>query len=479
VDHDDGWAKRLRQARLAKFSTTWQAARALSWMDPKLPDMKTLHRYWSQRWEGGLIRPSRTYRELIEQLLECPGLFRSTGTAARPAPARPPEPPVRAAAGSVTGPAGVPDRRDQPDRPDRPGRHAGTVRPHSVAGRANVPCVDVAGEVRMAADEVADHAAASDAGVGERTVEQLHDDVVRLARGYATRTLVEVFRDARETRNLAARLAERTRRPAQLADLYALAGKAAGVLANAAFDMGYWDAAARFAGSALTYGDLAGSDSLRAWALGMQGFVAHWQGRPEDTLRKVGEALTFAPAGTATVRLRAIEARARGQLSDRDGVASAIRAGEEARESDNRDDLHDGVGGELGYEPARLYLGAASAYVKAGDGSAAEQHARHALDLYAATPSSEWAYYAEHCVRVSLAAGRVLRGDLAGAREALAAVFALPPEQRSAGILGRLDEVRALLAADILRDSREARQLRDDITDFVAGTPTQPLPDET
>lgn len=328
----------------------------------------------------------------------------------------------------------------------------------------------------MATDEAAEHVTDSDTGLSERTVEQLWDEVRRLARGYNLRPLTDVFADARQARNHAARLIGRTHRPSQLADLHAVAGGACGVLANATFDMGYWDAAARFADSAFGYGELAGHDSLRAWALGMQGFVAHWQGRPADALRKLGEALELAPAGTATVRLHSIAARTRGQLSDPDGVDRAVRAAEEARAVDSRDELHDGIGGELGYEPARLHVSAATGYVRLGNGPAAEEHAQRAVEMYESLPVADRAYYAEYGARVDLAAARVLRGDLASARHALLTVFALAPAQRVAGVLGRLDQVRQLLAADIYRDSREARQLADDITDFTTATPAQPLP---
>lgn len=329
----------------------------------------------------------------------------------------------------------------------------------------------------MAADEASEHVADSDTGLGERTLEQLQGEVLRLARGYNLRPLAEVFRDARQTRNHAARLTGRTHRPGQLADLHVLAGAACGVLANATFDMGYWDVAARFADSALGYGDLAGHDSLRAWALGMQAFVAHWQGRPEHAATKLGEAFEFAPAGTAAVRLHSIAARVRGQLSDPDGVARAVQAAEEARETDGQDELHDGIGGELGYEPARIQVSAATAHVRLGDGPTAEQHAQRALEMYESLPVADRAYYAEYGARVDLAAARVLRGDLPGARDALIPVFALAPAQRVAGVLGRLDQVHILLAAPIYRDSREARQLADDITDFTTTTPAHPLPE--
>ena len=463
----DGWAERLREARMRRFRTTWQAAKALSALDPKLPNLRQLHRYWAERWETGRIRPSRTYRELIEQLLDAPGLF--TGEGAQPTPDAPP---TVADVATLAGDAG------SSGTPGRPDGSNWAMRPHSVVGAGYDSRAELRREVRMAAEDAANEAAAADSGIGERTLEQLQEEVVRQARDYPRRPLAEVFADARQTRDLAARLTERTRRPNQLADLFAVAGQACGLLANAAFDMGYWTAADRFAGSALTYADLAGHDSLRSWVLGRQAHLANWQGRPDDALNRLGSALVFAPPGASAMRLRATEARARALLGDRDGVERALRAAEEAQESEHRDELFDGTGGEFGYGPAHAEFSAGSAYVTLTDGPAAELHTQRGLELFEAMPVTDRAYYAEYGARVDLAAARVLRGDLSGARDALVPVFALAPAQRTAGVLGRLDQVLLLLSADIFRDSREAHRLATDITDLTTATPTQPLPDD-
>ncbi|HEX5494078.1 MAG TPA: hypothetical protein VFX70_05820 [Mycobacteriales bacterium] len=466
---DDGWAERLREARAKRFRTTWQAAKALGALDPRLPSLRQLHRYWSQRWETGRTRPNRTYRELIEHLLDTPGLF----TGETPAPAEPAEDTTTSTVGA--GSSG------RPGSSGFAGHFGGSnwwIRPHSVVDSDHNSRAELAKEVRMAAGDAADHAARSDSGAGDRTVEQLQGEVVRQARDYTHRPLPEVFADARQTRDAAAGLVDRTRRPAQLADLYAVAGQACGLLATAAFDMGYWDSAGRLAGSALTYAELAGHDSLRAWVLGRQADLANWQGRPDDALNRLGDALVFAPAGTCAVRLHAIAARSRALLGDRSGVERDIHAAEEARQSEHRDELHDSTGGEFGFVPARQEYNAGSAYTVLQDGTAAERHSQRAVEMYESLPVADRAYYAEYGARVDLAAARVLRGDLSGARHALLTVFALAPAQRVAGVLGRLDQVRQLLAADIYRDSREARQLTNDITDFTTTTPPHQLPPE-
>ncbi|HEY9473359.1 MAG TPA: hypothetical protein VIS06_05830, partial [Mycobacteriales bacterium] len=327
-----------------------------------------------------------------------------------------------------------------------------------------------------AADDAARDSADLGAGHAERTLEQLHADVLRVARGYALRPLPDVFLDARRIREFAVELAGRTRRSDQLTDLNTVAGQACGLLSVAAFDMGYWDASARFADSALSYGDLAGHTSLRAWSMGMQAFMANWQGHASDAAEVISNALEFAPSGTATARLHVFQARSRALLGDRDGVTEAVQAAEEARGAEAHDEMHNAISGEFDYNLARQEVGTGTAYLVIGDGTAAEQHAQRTLDLYASLPAERVSYFAQNAARVDLASARIMRGDLAGAQAALTTVFALPPVQRSAGITSRLGQVRALLAVDLFRNSREAVQLTTDITDFTTDTTARALP---
>ncbi|HEY9475002.1 MAG TPA: hypothetical protein VIS06_14260, partial [Mycobacteriales bacterium] len=453
-----GWAFRLAKARLRRFPTMWQAARALHSLDPKnLPDAKTLHRYWSERWEPGAIRPNRTYRELIERLLDAPGLFRDSAV-------------------SDVNSSSAPELSDLPVQSGRPDISPMPTCRHSLVEN-DLTTRPVRGEeVRMAADESAEHAMMSDAQIGESTLEQLRGDVLRIARGYSLRPLPDVFRAARQTRDIAMRLIDRTHRLAQLADLYVITGQSCGLLATAAFEMGYWDAAARFAGSAHTYGDLAGHKGLRAWALGLHAIIANWQGHPDEALNLLGDGLRQAPAGTATVRLRCIEARSRSLLADRDGTTSALHTAEQARTTDFRDDLHDEIGGEFGFGAARQAFCAGSAYIGLRDGAAAEEHAQRALTLYASAPAGERAYSAENGARIDLGTARLLRGDLDGAREALAPVLALPPVHRVVVLTGRLGQARTLLAGEAFTGSRVARQLDGEIHQFSADTAARALP---
>ena len=59
------------------------------------------------------------------------------------------------------------------------------------------------------------------------------------ARCYSTRAPIEVFGAARRLRDVAQQLAERSRRPSELADLYVISGEANALMGSIAFDLGH------------------------------------------------------------------------------------------------------------------------------------------------------------------------------------------------------------------------------------------------
>jgi thioredoxin-like negative regulator of GroEL len=69
--------------------------------------------------------------------------------------------------------------------------------------------------------------------------------------------------------------------------------------------------------------------------------------------------------------------------------------------------------------------------------------------------------------RVDLAAARTLRGDLAGAENALAAVFTLELDQRTEAVARRLINLGRALGATRYRNAVEASRISEAIEDFT------------
>lgn len=73
----------------------------------------------------------------------------------------------------------------------------------------------------------------------------------------------------------------------------------------------------------------------------------------------------------------------------------------------------------------------------------------------------------EHGARVDLATAWTLRGDLAGAEDALVAVFALDPERSGEAVARRLTSLGRMLGSARYRDAAEAGCIGDAIEDFA------------
>jgi hypothetical protein len=116
-----------------------------------------------------------------------------------------------------------------------------------------------------AAHESSEHAAAFEsASVGPNALEQIGEDILRIARAYVHAPPLPLFGELIRVRNRVYWLLDRTRNPAQQRDLYLVAGQSCGLLASASFDLGYPHAAAQQARAARAYGEIIESRELSA-----------------------------------------------------------------------------------------------------------------------------------------------------------------------------------------------------------------------
>ncbi|MEV5407293.1 XRE family transcriptional regulator [Thermopolyspora sp. NPDC052614] len=322
--------------------------------------------------------------------------------------------------------------------------------------------------IMSAASESSDHAAEIESAfVGSNALEQLEDDVTRLARAYVHAPPLPLFGELTRVRNRVYRLIDRTRHPGQQRDLYLVAGQVCGLLASASFDLGYPHAAAEQARAARVYGEVIGHNELTAWSDGLLACVEFWTGRPGQALRLVERGLAIAPEGTTRVRLLSIAARASALLGDVDGTREAILDARRARGPGSQ--MHDGIGGEFGFDEARQAFCAGTAYLSARLGAEAAAECERALTLYRdASVERRW-YAAEASTSVDLAAARLITGDIDGAAVALAPVFALPPDRRVEGLVKRLGQVSTSLASISFSSGRT---LMERIENFTAETAT-------
>ncbi|WP_254910265.1 hypothetical protein [Micromonospora sp. NBS 11-29] len=327
-----------------------------------------------------------------------------------------------------------------------------------------------------AADAIAKDSLLSSVGVPHESIEALQQDMALLARSGGMAAF-DTFSSARRLRDEARALAERTRRPGELADLFVVIGQGASLMASTAFDLGHWRESAALARAATQYADLAGHASLKAWTYGLQMTLANWRSEPDAALSYFERAMRAAPDGEPKLRLRYIAARSHALLDDSDSAAAVLNAAQRDREAaDGRpDDLATSTGGEFAFGDARAAACAAAAWLDLRNGDQAARYAREALSVYEALPAARRPYSQISGTNIDVAAAYLHMRDKDGAAEALRTVLELPPHKRNVSLTGRLARIERLLNEAPWSGDAEARQLGKRIEVWLSETSARPL----
>jgi hypothetical protein len=313
--------------------------------------------------------------------------------------------------------------------------------------------------------------------VTAESVEQVYDDLRRLAVAYPQRPLSELLGDLVEVQDTVYQLLEQRQRPQQARELYLLAGVVGGLLAKASHDLAEPHAALTQARAAFVCADSADHNGLRAWLRGLQTMVAYWAGRHNESVRYARSGAEFASRsrGTVSVWLPASEARALAALGDGNGARTAIRRAEEAWNHVQPDQL-DELGGICSFNRSRALYYAADALAWLPDqAEEAGEYAGQAVLAYSDSASPEWAFGDQAGSHADLAISRLALGELDGAVEAIAPVLQLESKRRINGIVHSVERVQAALAHSGLATDERAGDLVDEIESFTR-TPAAALP---
>ncbi|HKR48438.1 MAG TPA: hypothetical protein VJT72_02455 [Pseudonocardiaceae bacterium] len=316
--------------------------------------------------------------------------------------------------------------------------------------------------------ESVDHAIKAASALDPSALEHLHDAAQRAARAYYVTPPLVMLTDLVRLRDTVYEQLDRTHKPRQQAELYLLAGQFCGLLSSVSFDLGHPEVAEEQARAAHTYGNVIDHPSLRAWARALQVSVMFWTARPRRAASLAATALEAAPVGTARARLHSAHARSLALIGARQEVRAALDAAADELQRAGDDQFMDEIGGECGFDHSRRALCAGASFVALGDGEQAETEATTALALFGEVPERARWVAGELGTRVDLATARTLRGDLAGAEDALVAVFALDPERRTEAVVQRLTNLGRMLGSARYRDAVEADRIGEAIEHFTA-----------
>jgi tetratricopeptide (TPR) repeat protein len=327
----------------------------------------------------------------------------------------------------------------------------------------------------MAADRARRFAMLTSESTTPDAVEQLRDDVQRLALAYPQRPLAEILSDLVETQDTLFTLLERRQTPQQARQLHFLASVTSGLLAKASHDLADPHAAMLQARTAVLCADQADHNGLRAWLRGLQSMVAYWAGRYAEAVRyaELGSNFADQTTGTTSVWLPVSAARAYAALGNADKALGAIRAAEDAWNHVEPDAM-DELGGICTFnQPRTLYYAADALAWLPSESTQAVAFATRAVAAYADTNDPAWAFGDQAGSQSDLAIARIASRDIEGATEALSPVLELSPGQRINGIVNSAQRVhQAITRAGLTND---ARDLVERIEDF-ATTPLRALP---
>ena len=316
------------------------------------------------------------------------------------------------------------------------------------------------------------NAAATTSG---EVVDQLQDDVHRLALAYPQRPLGEILGDLVDIQDSIFTLLEQRQRPAQARQLSFLGGVVSGILAKVSHDLGEPHTAMAQARTGYLCADNADHDGLRAWLRGLQSLISYWAGRTQESVRYAQAGTEFAARcrSSTAVWLPMNEARGLAALGDGAGARAAIERAEHAWDQVSADDLDD-LGGVCAFtRPRQLYYAADALAWLPEEAEQAERYSTAAVDAYQDPTDPAWAFGDQAGSHADLAIARIARAELDGAADALAPVLDLPPAQRINGIIASMHRVHRAL--DHSRLSADASGLREQIEVFTR-TPAAALP---
>lgn len=312
-------------------------------------------------------------------------------------------------------------------------------------------------------------------GLNDATLQQLHEDVARLAFDYQRRPVTDLLGDLTSTQDAVFSSLEQGQPPTQARHLFFLGGIVSGVLAKASHDFQNPSGAMVHTRTGFLCADQADHDGLRAWLRGLQSQISYWAGRPREALRYAQQGAAFAARSTSSmsVWLPACEARAWAMLGNSDEAIAAVQRAETALDAIRPDDL-DEIGGLCSFGPTRQLYYAADALVWLTDeAEQAETYANRAVAAYQDADSPDWAFGDQAGSHTNLAVTRILRAERDGAAEALQPVLDLPAELRINGIVNSARRVHEALRRSAL--GTDTTELQEQIEAFTR-TPLPALP---
>jgi hypothetical protein len=178
--------------------------------------------------------------------------------------------------------------------------------------------------------------------------------------------------------------------PRQRQALYGAAARLSALAGYMAVNRGDFPLARAYCGEAFDLALVVDDNDLAAWVRGTESLCEYYAGNPAKALEHAQDGQRFARGGPQAIRLAVNgEARALGQLGDRDGVREAVDRTFDLAE---RHTLPTGMSPCISfdaYSPARIAANAATAHVSTGEADLVRHYAAMTSDALQ-TSTSVW-----------------------------------------------------------------------------------------
>ena len=206
---------------------------------------------------------------------------------------------------------------------------------------------------------------------------------------YMTGETYGLFVEMRRVRDRILEALDRRQWPRDAAELYLLAGCLSALMAAAATNLGYPQAAEELTRAGWAYAAIIDHRPLMARLRLCAAYAAYWNGRPEQSANLARSGLEYLADGQNAAQLHLFGGLALAHLGDAGSAHQAIAAARDARDRDHRDELLE-IGGEFGFSRATQSYYAGFILSEAAGGKAASDEAvtelEGAIGLYAAGP---------------------------------------------------------------------------------------------
>lgn len=350
---------------------------------------------------------------------------------------------------------------------------AGAVRAQPSQTAATAAPLDRSLSVADASDAAQFSREVTATAASQQTLDQIGEQIRRLAAEYVFRPAAELFVDIRKLRDTVFQLLRSNRLPDQMRQLYLDASRVAGLQAHICLDLGQYRAAHTHARAAYLCADVAGHNGMRAWVRGLQSLISYWDGDLIDAVDLARDGARHCGHGSVAARLPSLKARACAALGDKDNALAALDRADRARSTVVVDDDE----GLFTFPRAKQAVYTGTTLLTIGDRTSAARAAREssqALKLYEAAAPTDRSSGDMLAARLDLGNAYLLQDDLDGLRAQLDVVLAVPQVRRTASIVKRTADIGNRLDHSRYANSAQGQQLRSAITAFCASQPALP-----